>query len=292
MLYMAGLRRLVFMIQKEIALKPVYLLCYTNASSGNVIFNCFEDASPLEPFLKQFMYLFDDYPSKLFTFIWRSAISAHKPKTMQCSPALTFDDIATNLWRSVFVKCCELIDSVRSMTIKLEDVDFYFRQFRGDCISDDLKSLFSAIEACHGRKLTACTWIRNAVYRMEQYWALCEQGKAAKTVLELKNRLHLTGDFHIIEDVASKVNVSVPNCTLDSIGQELVEARSFLEKLTTDRKKLECLEKFAACLNIIDWIRKETKGQGTYLVQEVGTSCYYVLYSDVGPLERTSIPLW
>lgn len=253
---LAGLNTLLHTIKKDVMLKPVSLLCNTSVSSGNVIFHCFEDASPLQPFLKQFAYLSDDYPSMLFGFIWKEEIFAHDH-----SHEVTFSDVATCIWQPVFEKCCVLIDGVQSRTIKLKDVDYYFRQFRGDNISDDLKCLFSAIEAFYGRRVTNCDWIRKAVHRMEQYWALCEQGKAAKTVLDLKQKLHLTGDFRVIEDVADRVTVADTSCTLDSIDEKLVGARSFLEKLTRDRKKFECLEKFAACLNIVTWIRKETRGQ-------------------------------
>ena len=48
--------------------------------------------------------------------------------------------------------------------------------------------------------------------------------------------------------------------TLASIDQNLIDTGEFLKEFVADHKKLECLQTFARCLPVVQWIRKETKG--------------------------------
>ena len=52
--------------------------------------------------------------------------------------------------------------------------------------------------------------------------------------------------------------------TLDDVDHSLVETGKFLHEFVSDSEKLDCLQIFAKCLNMINWIRKETKGEGIY----------------------------
>lgn len=47
---------------------------------------------------------------------------------------------------------------------------------------------------------------------------------------------------------------------LSSIDDELTEAGEFLEQFVNDPIKVQCLNTFASCINIVKWIRKDTKG--------------------------------
>ena len=50
--------------------------------------------------------------------------------------------------------------------------------------------------------------------------------------------------------------------TLADINEELIGAGEFLSGFTGD--KLECIEKFSKCQNIVQWIRDTTKGKQPY----------------------------
>ena len=49
--------------------------------------------------------------------------------------------------------------------------------------------------------------------------------------------------------------------TLGDVDHSLVETGKFLQEFVSDSDKLECLKIFAKCLNMINWIRKETNGE-------------------------------
>ena len=251
-----GLMLLIHEIQENYLPKPINSLCSMDASSGAVHFSCFKAAKPLEPILDHYYSLSTEYQSDLFVQLWKKVLR----EVSRSGATLTFNDVVTKIWNPVFTECCQLVDSVHAKTIKLKDVDRYFRQHKGIYLYNNLLNLFRAIEACHHRTDRDHRWIKLAIVHMEQYWSLCEHAEAANTVLHLKDSLKLRGDFDVIENVASKVTSSMKEATLESIDQKFVAAMSFLEELTRDKHKLDCLKCFAACNNIVDWLRKQTKG--------------------------------
>lgn len=247
-----GLQELINETRQNYDLKPINSLCSIGASTTQ--FLCFEQAQPLQSIMGRYHIMSYSFPNEFFKNIWSSVLKN------ESKAQLTFSDIVSRIWEPVFSQCCMLIESVQKRSIKLRDVDRFFHQREGQYIYQHLKSLFSAIEACYGRTADVTGWISNSVHLMEQYWALCLQAEAANIVLELKDSLRLTGDFEIIEDVASKVSESMRDATLDIIDDKLIDATSFLEQVTGDGYKLQCLRTFARCANIVEWIRKETKG--------------------------------
>ena len=47
---------------------------------------------------------------------------------------------------------------------------------------------------------------------------------------------------------------------MSTIDHSVVEAGRSLQEYANDPTKRECLEAFAECQNIVEWIRKETQG--------------------------------
>lgn len=48
---------------------------------------------------------------------------------------------------------------------------------------------------------------------------------------------------------------------LGSINQEFFEAGDFLKNFKEDRGKLQCLQSFIDCLDVVWWISNETQGK-------------------------------
>ena len=49
--------------------------------------------------------------------------------------------------------------------------------------------------------------------------------------------------------------------TLDSVDKTFVKIGKFLEEISSDPKKLECLNCFAQCQEVIKWLRDVTSGK-------------------------------
>lgn len=239
--------------------KPVGSLCYTTSSSGAIEFACFLAGKPLEALLNSYHLMSNVHESELFRLIW----SVKLTEIRRAKKTRSIPDIVTEIWDPVFSECSDLIKDVESESIKLKDVDRYFYQIKEEKhMYSNLANLFKAVEASNDRPLaTTPAWIQDVVKRIQQYWSLHEQAQAANTLLKLKERLKLTGNFEIIQKVASQGSKSVKDDSLSSINQEVMEAKEFLEEISNDKKKLECLNSFAASMKLVEWIGQETTGE-------------------------------
>ena len=159
-------------------------------------------ALPLDEISEKFDVLFRDCSTDLVLKIWKSHMKAAASRT-----PLVIEDIKTKIWYPTFEECKHLLDSVRDRSIKLTEVDYYFRQFeRREMI---LQRLNNGMRKClgaagHSKKLD---WIKTAVHFMEEYWSLLNLADAAKTVMSLKSKRKLSGDFILIETIAKKVTI-------------------------------------------------------------------------------------
>ena len=235
--------------------KPISSLCSisVDGTSFSITHPCFKSAIPLEPMLNNYYFLSEKYPSAIFFTIWSS-------KLRKTKSTVRIFDFVTAIWEPVFKECCQLLDSIHSRDIKLKDVDHYFCHLGRNDLFDHLSNFYKAIELCHNKKLGSNPWIGVAVQQMKLYWSLCNQAKAARTVLDLKESLELTGDFSIVESVAKMVTDAMKEtASLKDMNEEIGETKSFLEQFCT-QERLECLQTFSKCLNLVRWIREETKG--------------------------------
>ena len=216
----------------------------------------FESSEALDSMLTSFYFFSDRFQSNIFDKIWCSTLRQASKKGL----LHTITDIVTQVWEPVFAECCKLAEDLYSEEIKLKHIECYFDP-RDEHMFHNIKQLSEAIKACtvlpEGQSASN-SWIRTVVDKMEMYWSLCSQAEAAKTVLDLKECLRLTGNFDVIEEVADKIDTSMRESALKTIDAKVIKAKTFLEQCTGE--KLHCLRAFSKCLDLIDWIRKETKG--------------------------------
>lgn len=78
-----------------------------------------------------------------------------------------------------------------------------------DKLEKDLINLQHAIDDINHLFTSDSTWIKNAVVYISQYWDLCGYRETAEAFLKIRDTLNLTGDFVIVERVASKVYMCV-----------------------------------------------------------------------------------
>jgi hypothetical protein len=51
------------------------------------------------------------------------------------------------------------------------------------------------------------------------------------------------------------------NQTLAGVDEKLMQAGVFLEDIAKNPQKVDCLDTFARCKDIVKWLQKETKGE-------------------------------
>ena len=197
---------LVRELDQDFESKPIKSLCISTGPS-HVENHCFQSALPLDPIKVNYDFMVRHYQNDFFHRIWeRTAIRAARASTA----GLTIPDIVTRIWNPAFEECCQILDSLNNCSITLREVDDRFLRFNNNIstLKFHLEQLHKGVEVCHDRKPPPrCPlWIDTAVERMQQYWTLSRYAKAAQTVLKLRDKLKLTGDFALMETIAKKVH--------------------------------------------------------------------------------------
>lgn len=187
-------------------------LCVSGGGS-TITFKRFKSAIPLDPIKAMYDFMSRHHQNDIFHRIWdRTSIRASREAT-----ELTIQDIVTKIWDPAFKECQKILDSLQDSSMKLREVDDRFSSYdHSDAIQTHLYKLFKGVEVCCNRKqpVTCPTWIKSAVQRMHEYWTLSRYAKAAQTVLDLRARLGLTGEFSLMETIATQVYDSDDYCSL------------------------------------------------------------------------------
>ena len=161
----------------------------------------FKAARPLDAILIKFMSIFQTYSNDLFHKTWDHC------KQQLIGVQLKLGDIVVKLWEKAVHDSSHFIESLRGRSISLPKVEVLLKNYSTDKnLMKDIRNLEAGICKCIGKPLPASEmWIKECVKRMYQYNALCQHAYAASAFLQLKKTLELTGDFSIVERLASEV---------------------------------------------------------------------------------------
>jgi len=232
------------------------------------------------------------HPSDLFVTGWKAAMSAAVRSS--AGVALTLADIHSKVWEPAFRNCQSLLQDLHDRSMKLSRIDVCFKRHEGD-LETQLSSLFAGVNACLGETKNGA-WIGGVVRRIKDYWHLCNYREAASTILELKKALNLQkGDFSDVKKLAIEVRnkyksngvsilcqkllqisylcgtqmtTSMKDQALEAVNEKLVTTGKFLENISSDPRKLQCLSHFAQCQEVIQWLKHVTNGKwGKFLAK-------------------------
>lgn len=160
---------------------------------------CFHSAGTLSEFTKMFSIM---KQSNIFLKEWENAMNAAR----KSKPALTVEDFYPLVWQPAFKSCKLLLECLYMKSIKLADVDKYFKEYQSSQLEFQLLNLFDGVNACERQKWDG-TWIRIVVGRMNAYWSLRKYCDAANVFLDLKRILKLNGDFGVVEKFSTEVRL-------------------------------------------------------------------------------------
>ena len=107
-----------------------------------------------------------------------------------------------------------LLAKLESGDMTLLDIDFQFKHVyfnKLDKLEQDLINLQRGLNAIKHASSNS-NWIKKVVKNIGQYWDLCDYREAAEAFLKIRNTLKLTGDFALVERVATKVILVVLLC--------------------------------------------------------------------------------
>ena len=188
---------------------PINTLC--KVEEGNIFFLSLKSAFPLDEIALKYDIMFRRNSTDIACAIWTFHMdNSAKLIARQEHTQLTIENIKTDIWDPTFEECKALLGSLHDRSIKLDDVDRYFSSVKDRDIHHMLLRFCSGVSECigSGSHRADSEWIRTSVNLMEEYWSLLKLADAAKTVMTLKEKLGLSGDFTPIKTIADKVRLS------------------------------------------------------------------------------------
>ena len=200
--FLSGVSEVKAELQTDYNAYKINTLCTRSGETTEVI--CFQSASSLQPFAKQFWIMTRRYNSAIFNSTWSETMSFvhHNNHTM------TISDVGPKIWKPAFTQCQKLLDQLKDESLTLSSVDKHFHQYKGklQTLKGELEHLFQGITCCGIDENPR--WIHLAVTRIEEYWRLCEYCEAANSFLKLRDSLELTkGNFKDVENISKEVNI-------------------------------------------------------------------------------------
>ena len=226
--------------------KPIKSLCCIE--EGHVTYTGLPSARPLEPILTNYYFLSDKLTSRIFVNIWLSKLDS------LANARLSIPELISKVWDPIYAECCELVDSMYTGEIQLKHVESYLRHVPEGDTYINFEQFYQAIQTCKGSQPAPSGWIKSAVDKFELYKSLCKQAEAAKSVMKLKESFQLAEGFNFIEGISKKDATSAGNAHLKDMDEKMNQTKTFLAHFTPER--LECLQVFLTCLDLVQWIRE------------------------------------
>ena len=226
--------------------KPVNSLCCIQ--DKQVKYTGLPSAHPLDPFLSNFYFLSDKFKNCIFVNIWSSKLDS------LANSKLSIQELVSKVWDPVYAECCELKESMYTGEIQLKRVESYFRHVHEGDTYNHFEQFCQAIQACEGSQPAPSGWIKSAIDKFELYKSLSKQAEAAKSVMKLKESFQLAEGFNFIEGISKKDATSAGNAHLKDMDEKMNQTKTFLAHFTPER--LECLQVFLTCLDLVQWIRE------------------------------------
>ena len=172
-------------------------LCISDSERCQV--QCFPNDSQLEACMEDVWTMTVEFKCSIFREYWNTKSKSVVRKDFSLA------DLTTEVWRPVFSQCEELLASLIDCSISLTMVNQLFHQMRHEVIEYNIKQLQGGVEGCRKVQNVDFTWIGGVISRMNQFWKLSGYTDAAQAFLKIRDALDLTGDFQLVQNVASQV---------------------------------------------------------------------------------------
>ena len=162
---------------------------------------CFQKAHVLLSFAWKFSVFVKEVNSGIFLAAWSDTMK----RAMHNNPDLSIDNLESEVWVPTFQHCKSLLKKLQNLSMTLGEVDEELCSYRNWELQVQLELLQEGVSKCDNLNLSAF-WIDNAVKKITEYRALCNEHEVATHFLKLRELLQLKGgDFTDVEQISSKV---------------------------------------------------------------------------------------
>ncbi len=187
------------MIELDQNISGTYInkLCQLQDGSPQLLW--YQAAKPLDPFIDHF-----DIMLHKSSILFLDPLNDRLKKVLTTKSNLTIAHIYLDIWQPVFDHCRSLLESLIDQSMKLSFIDKHLRAYKQN-LNNVVMNLAVGLSQSSGVAFNASTF-QNALWKVKQYWKLCQYQSGAYEFLQLRSILCLDGDFRVIEALSVQVS--------------------------------------------------------------------------------------
>ncbi|KAL7850786.1 hypothetical protein SRHO_G00201350 [Serrasalmus rhombeus] len=196
--------------------------------------------------------------SYIFKMCWENQAKDFAMKSDDESSALsevpdllaTPDVIYFDIFQPCYSKYQKIHASLKNGSMTFEEVDVIFRDYRGkyEELAEDV-AIMCKLDSTDDKR-----WIPRRIQQIEQYHELHLAVESAQVVMMVKQTLCLQGDFQVLEKLLVVTQLDFKKEPLDSIDNELMQAKTVLVDITEPRRL--CLQELGLRKNFVMWVKE------------------------------------
>ena len=190
-----GLPQLTEELKRDISDQKLKTICTRNQHSEEVE-AIFPAAGALNVFVDKFHIMTSDYPSSIFDTFWKYYLS------LKTDCTVNFSYLHTDVWNPTLNTCRTIVNQCRMKSITLNRVDALLKHLELQGVLEvELTNLSQGCALRHGTG-----WVQDTCALMRNYWMLCCCRSSAALVLDLKEAMHLKGNFQDVDMISKGVS--------------------------------------------------------------------------------------
>ncbi|XP_043106269.1 E3 ubiquitin-protein ligase rnf213-alpha-like isoform X2 [Puntigrus tetrazona] len=163
---------------------------------------------------------------------------------------ITLEDLHSEIFEPCYDAYKNIYTRLKDGSITFEEVDTTFKAYKGKY--NDLEEEVAII--CKLNRNDDQLWVQTRIQQIEQYHELHLAVESAQVVLMVKQALGLQGNFQVLEKLLITTRLDFKQEHLDSINNELMQAKTVLVDLTESRRL--CLKELSLRKNFVIWIKE------------------------------------
>ena len=142
--------------------------------------------------------------SVIFQNLWSQRKNTYMEK--QSGNTSTLDVVVKDLWTPVCEEFKSDLEKLSNLQLRLDKVTLLFENiFEQKILEDELNKW------CDATGYPRRDWIRETAQKILEYQQFCRYSYTAKTLMQLKETLGLTGDFSVVEALSAQVYLHIYN---------------------------------------------------------------------------------
>ncbi|XP_073689267.1 E3 ubiquitin-protein ligase rnf213-alpha [Garra rufa] len=195
--------------------------------------------------------------SYIFKMCWvkQAAVFAENAKDDAIIPSeeelvITLEDLHSEIFEPCHDSYKKVYTRLKDGSITFEEVDVTFKAYKGKY--DELEAEVSII--CKLDRNDDQCWVQTRIQQIKQYHELHLAVESAQVVIMVQQTLGLQGDFQVLEKLLVTTHLDFKQERLDSIDNELMQAKTVLVDITEPRRL--CLRELGLRKNFVVWIKE------------------------------------